>query len=297
MADWLAVPEQGGFFQALAKGYYEEVGLDVEIMHRTGNTMQTLVVSQGAADLSIGGSDEVLLAMGKGIRIKMLSGLFQNHPYCLMFHEGRRVDSFEDLDGRRVMASPGSTWIPYIEQKYKIKLDLIPLEQTVQRFLADSTREFIQAVFITNEPFVALQAGVKTETLLISESGWNPYKVIFSSRQFIRDEPEIVAAFLEASTRGWEDYMQNDPSPAHEMIADRNHAMSLEYMMFIRKSLKDFHIIEGNPSKGQAFGKLDPERLTREMQILKDLGLVETVYRVDQMIASDYLPRVGAQVD
>ena len=30
--DWKAQAEHGGFYQALAKGYYEEAGLDVEIL-------------------------------------------------------------------------------------------------------------------------------------------------------------------------------------------------------------------------------------------------------------------------
>jgi ABC-type nitrate/sulfonate/bicarbonate transport system substrate-binding protein len=170
MADWLAVPEQGGFFQALAKGYYEEAGLDVEIVHRTGNTVQTMVVSRGAADISIGGSDEVLLAIGQGMPVQIVGSFFQNHPYCLMFHQGKKVDSFADLDGRKVMTFLGATWIPFVEKKYGIEMDLIPLEASIQRFMADASGNFIQAVFVTNEPLVAQREGVATESLLISES-------------------------------------------------------------------------------------------------------------------------------
>jgi len=290
MADWLAVPEQGGFFQALAMGYYEDAGLDVEIIHRTGNTLQALAVAHGDVDISIGGSDEVLLGIGKGLPLQMLSAFFQNHPYCLMFHAGHKVSSFEELDGVSVMAFLGSTWIPYVEQKYGIKLRLIPLEQTIQRFMADSSREFVQAVFITNEPFVALKEGVATETLLISESGWNPYKVIFSSRKFIEANPEAIEAFVAASLRGWEYYLSEDPTLAHVMIADRNPAMDPEYMEYIRQSLIDEKMIVGDPELGQGLGHLSAERLIREMNILKDLGMVDATYGISRLVAAQFLP-------
>lgn len=290
MADWLAVPEQGGFFQALAKGYYEEAGLDVEIIHRTGNTPQTIIVTKGGADISIGGSDEALLAIGQGMPLQILKPYFQNHPYCLMFHMGHKVERFEDLDGRQVMSFLGATWIPYVEKKYGIDLNLIPLNDTIQHFLADTTGQFIQAVFVTNEPVVALNNGVETETLLIAESGWNPYKVIFSSRRFIQSNPDTVPAFVEASMRGWADYMTGDPAPAHALIAERNPAMSLAFMESIREAMREYAIVYGNSSEGEGLGVVDPDRLLREMADLKDLGMVDSVYGIEQILAEDFRP-------
>lgn len=286
MADWLAVPEQGGFFQALAKGFYAEAGLDVEIIHRTGNTPQTMIVTKGGADISIGGSDEALLAIGQGMPLQILKPYFQNHPYCLMFHKGHKVERFEDLDGRQVMSFLGATWIPYVENKFDIQLNLIPLNDTIQHFIADTSGEFIQAVFVTNEPVVALNNGVETETLLIAESGWNPYKVMFSSRRFIQSNPEAVRAFVEASMRGWEDYMSGDPSPAHALIADRNPAMSLSFMESIREAMREYRIVSGDPAKGEDLGTVDPDRLLQEMADLKELGMVNSVYGIEQILAN-----------
>jgi len=31
LTDWMPQPEHGGFYQALAKGYYRDVGLDVKL--------------------------------------------------------------------------------------------------------------------------------------------------------------------------------------------------------------------------------------------------------------------------
>jgi len=286
MADWLAVPEQGGFFQALAKGYYEEAGLAVEIVHRTGNTPQTMVVTKGGADLAIGGSDEALLGIGQGMPLQILRPYFQNHPYALMFHEGERVETFKELDGRQVMSFLGATWIPYVESKYGIDLHLIPLNDTIQHFLADSSGKFIQAVFVTNEPVVARNAGVETETLLISESGWNPYKVIFSRRGYIESNPETAWAFVEASLRGWEDYLTGDPSPAHALIAERNPAMSLSFMESIREAMKAYRIVSGEKPLGEGLGTIDPARLLREMEALKNLGMIDAVYGIDRILAN-----------
>ena len=53
-ADWYPQPEQGGFYNALIKGYYKEEGLDVTIIPGGpyGNGLQ--MVASGAAQFSMG---------------------------------------------------------------------------------------------------------------------------------------------------------------------------------------------------------------------------------------------------
>jgi NitT/TauT family transport system substrate-binding protein len=56
----------------------------------------------------------------------------------------------------------------------------IPATYSVANFLQDPG--YIQQIFVTSEPFFARQAGVPVRTLLISETGYNPYRVLVTSR-------------------------------------------------------------------------------------------------------------------
>jgi NitT/TauT family transport system substrate-binding protein len=289
-ADWIPVPAQGGFFQALARGYYKEAGLDVEILKRDGVVTQTMLVAGGRADIGIGGSDEILLAIGSDAPLQIIGTYFQNHPYGLMTYPDHPIHDFKELDGHTIMAFSGATWIPYVEKHYGIKLRITPIQQTISLFLADKTHTFIHCVFVTDEPFVAKQFGVETVTKLISDSGWNPYKVMFANTDFLKAHPAAVRAFVLASLRGWADYMRGDPRPANTLIASLNEQLDPAFLGFTREAMKTYHIVEGLPGSGQTLGAIDRGRIEREIAALHDLGLTLRTFPYERAVAESVLP-------
>ncbi len=72
---------------------------------------------------------------------------------------------------------------------------------------------------MTNEPFFAKQAGVEVRTLMISASGYDPYRVSFTTREFAAAHPDVVAKFVRASIRGWLAYL-SDPSATNEYLLE-----------------------------------------------------------------------------
>ena len=57
--DWKAQAEHGGFYQALAKGYYREAGLDVEILQGGPGVNVPLLVLRGnkPAEMTVTSTD------------------------------------------------------------------------------------------------------------------------------------------------------------------------------------------------------------------------------------------------
>ena len=54
--DWVPQAEHGGFFQAIAKGYYEDVGLKVQIIPGGPQVNTKSMLMSGQVDFNIGGS-------------------------------------------------------------------------------------------------------------------------------------------------------------------------------------------------------------------------------------------------
>src|ERR1700686_3304091 len=61
-ADWYPQPEHGGFYTALAKGYYKDEGLDVTILPGGPSLTVEKHASAGTAQFVMGASDKVLEA-------------------------------------------------------------------------------------------------------------------------------------------------------------------------------------------------------------------------------------------
>ncbi len=286
--DWYAQPEHGGFYQAVAKGYYKEVGLDVQIVQGGPNAIPAQKVALGTTQFSIGRSDEVAIAAGRGIPLQIVGALMQRDPQAIMFHEEGGIGSFKDLDGRNIMAVPGAAWIMLLEKKFGIKVSITPLDFGLSRFMAD--KRFVQQCFITNEPYYVRLQGAKPKTLLLSDTGFSPYRVWYTSRSYAAKNPAVVKAFTAASIRGWTDYLSGDRSEADKVIGALNKQMVPEFIAYSVGAMREFKLVTGDPAKGEAIGKLDPARLEEELRQLAALGLLGQPVKLAEIFDPQFLP-------
>jgi NitT/TauT family transport system substrate-binding protein len=141
----------------------------------------------------------------------------------------------------------------------------------VANFAADP--DYVQQAFATSEPFFARKAGIETRVLLTSDAGYSPYRVMFTTRDFLLQHPDIVGKFVRASLRGWRDYL-NDPGPAHAMISRLNPALTPDWMQFSWQALRDGHFVAGDDPSGAQLGQMDPKRWQSMYEQLLDLKVI-----------------------
>lgn len=271
--DWYPQAEHGGFYQALAKGFYREAGLDVEIISGgPGATVAQRMIS-GAADVGMSRSDDVALFIADGKPFMLIGVTFQHDPQAILLHEENPVNTFADLNGKTIMAVPGSAWINFLKTRYRIDFSIIPSNFGIARFMAD--RNFIQQCFITNEPYYVRANGGRPKTLLISDSGFDPYRVYMTTRRFARDNETALRAFVAASNRGWADFINGDPSPAFDLIVARNPQMSRDFLAYGRDSLREHHLVAGHSDRGESVGQFSRKRMDDQIRTLVDLKLLK----------------------
>lgn len=285
--DWYAQAEHGGFYQALAEGYYEEVGLDVEILQGGPNAIVTQKIATRNADFGIGRADDIVLHASRGLPIIMVGALMQHDPQALLFHEESGIKGFKDLDGKTIMTTPGSVFIEVLEEQFDITLNVTPLDYGMSRFLAD--KNFIQQCFITNEPYYVTREGANAKTLLLADAGFDPYRVIYTNSGFAQKNPEVVKAFVAASTRGWESYMAGPREAANAIIAERNPKMTDEFLNYSLSAMAEHKLISGSGPR-QAVGLIVPERVQQTVDHLYKAGMIENKIAPEVVAPSEYLP-------
>lgn len=270
--DWYPQPEHGGFYEALLKGYYRQEGLDVKIMPGGPYVIAEQQVSLGAAQFAMGSSDKVLEAVSQGQPLVAVGATMQHDPQGIMMHAASPVHSFPELEGHTIAIKTGATWFEYIVARYHLKnVHEIPATYSIANFLADPS--YVQQIFVTSEPFFARKAGADIRTMLISDTGYDPYRVFFTSQSYINDHPDVVAKFVRASLRGWRDYMA-DPAQVNDELLRLNPAMAADQMQFTWQSLRDGHFIypDGAPARA---GSLDPQRWASMYQQLSGLKVIQ----------------------
>ena len=286
--DWYPQAEHGGFYQALAKGYYKEAGLDVEIIPGGPGPLVQQLVLGGEAEIGVAESDALVRNVSSGLPFMIVGVYMQHDPQSILVHDDSPVKSLADLNGHSVMAEPGTDWISYLEAKYKIEFKLIPLNFGLAQFMAD--KGFIQQCFITNEPYYVAKNGGKARALLIADSGFNPYRALFSTQRYSRENPAALKAFVAASIRGWQDYMTGDPAPADALILARNNQMTQEFLTYSREAMRKYSLILGKPELGERTGMMTAKRLAEVSQTLADLKIIPAALPVEKFATFEFLP-------
>src|SRR3954469_1151326 len=96
--NWLAEPEHGGYYQAVADGTYAACGLDVTIMQGGPQVSGRPLLLAGKIDFYMGGNMlQAFDAVNQGIPLRVVAASFQKEPQVLMSHPGQGLDSWEDL--------------------------------------------------------------------------------------------------------------------------------------------------------------------------------------------------------
>lgn len=290
-ADWFPQAEHGGFYQALAKGFYREAGLEVHIIPGGPGAAIKLKVAKGEAEFGMMRSDDAAMAVTNGLPLVIVAATMQHDAEALLVHADDPVRGFSDLNGRTIMAPISMVWIPFIQKKYGVKFDLIPTTYGLGAFLGD--RNFIQSCYLTSEPYYAAQRGVAVRTLPLTDAGYDVYQSIVCRRRLTREEPELIRAFIAASIKGWQDYLEGDPTPAHRLILARNGNMTQGQLDYSRRALIEHSLVGGQTARGERIGRIDLQRLQAEIELLREFKVLDKPLRAEAVATTEFLPQAA----
>ncbi len=289
LTDWYPQPEHGGFYQALLKGYYREAGLDVEILAGGPASFALPRTAAGQVDIAMTATEDVLLAIERGLPVVAVGATMQHDPQGIMVHDASPVRDFKDLEGKTIALVPGSAWFGYMVKRFHLKnVKERPLTFSVAPFLADP--DYITQCFATSEPFFVEKAGKKARVLPLQKTGYDPYRVFFTTRKYAKANPETVRAFVGASTRGWKEYME-EPDAVHAELKKRNPELDAEKMKFSWQALKDGKFVLGDPEKGDVVGRFVDARWKFQYDVLKDLGLLKKGFNYKTAFTTEFMPK------
>jgi len=186
------------------------------------------------------------------------------------------------------MVDPTSAWISYLKAKYNMEFSIVPLNYSLSDFMAD--KNLIVQGFATNEPYFLALHGVASRTLLIAGSGYNPYRVIYANKRFAAEHPEAVRAFVAATLKGWNDFIEGDPTPAKGIIFARNEAMTEAFIRFSIKAMADNQLLRGDTARGERLGLMTRHRLQEQVDLFVKLKVIPAAIPLDDFVSFEFLP-------
>jgi len=203
--DWKYQFQFAGFIAAKEKGFYKDVGLDVDLIeYKNGTDVFEDVLSQKAT-YGINKSS-IYVRDKKIVPISLLASYFQKSPHVLV--TSKEIKSPNDLRGKVIMISKRNLVRSSVAQLFAHFY--INPENTTFVDQADSVDALINhqvdaiSVYSTNEPFYLEQSNVEFNIIDPDYYGYGSGAGhLFTSPHELEEHPERTKNFIEASNKGW----------------------------------------------------------------------------------------------
>lgn len=277
--DWKAEAEHGGYYQAVATGIYKKHGLDVTIEAGGPQLNHAQLLAAGRITF-----DEEPDSFGplnfahENIPMVAVAALFQKDPKVLIAHPGVGNDSLAALKGKPIMISSDTrvgVW-HFLKARFGYSDSQIrPYTFNVAPFLVD--KNAVQQGYVTSEPFLIEQQGIKPVVMLLADHGYTSYaSIIETSQKLVHDNPGLVQRFVDATIEGWHSYLDGDPAPANALIKKDNPEMTDALIAYGRSQLKTRGIVDSGDAKTLGIGAMTDARWKDFFDVMSSQGVYPT---------------------
>jgi NitT/TauT family transport system substrate-binding protein len=290
---WVAEPEQGGFYQALATGIYRDYGLDADIRNGGPQLDANSLLLNGRVDAICSDSFTALSFVTQDLPFLCVAAMMQKDPRAILSHPGMGNDKLADLKGKPILiASFGrTTFWPWLKAKYGFTEDQVrPYTFNMAPFLAD--KKLSQQAFVSSEPLEIKKAGVDPVIHLLADYGFGNYQTaINTSAKLVKERPEVLQRFIDASIKGWYSYLYGDPAPANALIQKINPEMTDDKIAFSIATMKSFGIVDSGDSKTLGIGAMTDERWASFYKSMADCGALQSGLDVKKAYTAQFVDK------
>jgi NitT/TauT family transport system substrate-binding protein len=225
--NWKAQAAHGGFYQALADGTYERYGLAVTIRQGGPQVNNRPLLPAGRIDfLMTGNLLHAFDNLKNGVPTVQVAAIFQKDPQALIAHPGQGYERFEQLkDAPVVLVAKDAqfTWWQWLKVTQGFRDEqLRPYNFNLGPFLANP-RALQQGYSIAEPIYVQREGGFEPVVHLLADHGFDTYSTLIETRaQMVRDHPDLVQRFVDASILGWYGYLYGDRRAANAAMRRDN---------------------------------------------------------------------------
>ncbi|MAU52970.1 MAG: ABC transporter ATP-binding protein [Roseovarius sp.] len=222
--DWFVNPDHGPVILAEELGYFEEAGLEVEVVAPADPSDPPKMVAAGRADLAIAYQPQLHLQVEEGLPLIRVGTLIATPLNCLLVLKDGPVASTADLRGRKIgfsVAGVEEALLSAILGQHGIALsevDLVNVNWSLSPALMAGQVDAVIGAYRNFELNQMEIEGVPGRCFFVEEEGVPAYdELIYVANPETMDK-DVIRRFLHATERATQ-YIMNHPEKAWEIFS------------------------------------------------------------------------------
>jgi ABC-type nitrate/sulfonate/bicarbonate transport system substrate-binding protein len=239
---WMPQWQFAGYLVADHKGFYEEEGLEVQILPGGPDYNGMPLLASGQIEFTSPGPASIWNARLKDMPIVTLLTAHQRAPYSYMVLADSGIEHPLDFEGKKVMIFDGDMKANFDAVAAAVGLDTSTVTEIPGTFdispLLTGEIDVLQ-VYATDEPEIAREMGYDVNLLWGSDYGVAAIgDTLVTNENLIKESPEVVQAFVDATMRGWLWAMENTED-TYDIIIGYNDQLTPSHLAYEAEVTKD----------------------------------------------------------
>lgn len=292
--NWKVMGDHAPYYVALKKGWFEEEGLDVNIIIGQGSAYTVQALDTGKAEMGISDAPVPIKLRAEGANIKIVGIIFDKHPNSMYFWKDSGITKPSDIAGKTV-AVPASDGHKVMWPAFARLIGVDPGDvkfvniEPAAKVAALASRN-VDVVFelYTGKPF--MEKAIPAEELgyfIWADYGFNAYAHSYIARDdVIENNPEMIRKFLKAAYRAWKFTLEN-PEEAIEILSEYHPINKDDYVVNL-EVMMDFFKTDRYAKNG--IGYIDPDRIQETVDTVSNYMDVDINFPLSDIYNSDFLP-------
>tara|TARA_R110000851_G_scaffold111501_21_gene234910 strand:- start:4 stop:936 length:933 start_codon:yes stop_codon:yes gene_type:complete len=270
--DWFINPDHGPIIVAEELGYFQEAGLEVEVIAPADPSDPPKMVAAGQADLAISYQPQLHMQIENGLPLRRVGTLVATPLNCLLVLADGPIKSTADLKGRKIgfsVAGVEEVLLSTILAQHGHSLSDIELVSVNWSLSPSLMSGQVDAVIGAYRNFELNQMeieGVPGRCFYIEEEGVPAYDELIYVANPDTMNADMIRRFLHATERATQ-YIMNHPQESWEIFAGTSPELQDELN---EKAWDDTF-----PRFATRPAALDHARYKRFEQFLLDTGMIE----------------------
>ena len=294
MTDWFLWAATGPFAAAVEAGYYEDEGMQIELLPAPDAAAPVKFAARGTVDFALSYVPETVLAQETGIPVIAVGTTLRVLQSATAYWPDSGISEPADLKGRTIGVTSDLQTQTYFDALLtaagltRDDVTVVDPGFASTQMLADREIDAsaAQLVFTDTVRFPALVNDTPAH-FVYTDHGVPDYywMLILTDAGFAESNPNTVCRFLRATARGIDAYLEN-PAPATEFIFAENEWLPLEVHAAMGENLREFW---KDPATGRVLWQ-DPAVWKEAHEWALETGLIELDNDPSEYFTNDYLP-------
>ena len=271
---WFHQFQFAGYYAAKEKGFYDEVGLNVEIKQRDLKYNNIDEVINGNAQYGVADSILILYRL-KQQPVVIVSPIFQHSPSVFISLKKSNISSVYELNNKDILFYPNDTdgfSLLAMIKKFDLDVNLVRERYKDDYMRLINNEVDVMPAYIANEPFLFKEKGYDVNIINPTNYGFDMYgDMLFTNEDEAKNNPIRVEKFKEATLKGWKYALENKEEIIQLINEKYSKEKSIEHLRYEANAIDSLINKDVTP-----LGYLDQGRIRYISEMYEYYGLTES---------------------